>query len=191
MRAQYPATFPNSWMAALCFHLSADQTSVTHSDDHKHCWSLTNSAAQTSPHPAGVPPPWEIRENPHKVVLSVLSTATVPPHEGMAPDWVEHLDEGEGPHCDLTGALHLEARLLVKGNQEIFTHKHSTANIGQAAEVLQVAPHQDGAFALLAEGTVDSQDMDVDSGAMRLMEGQGILKRGQTNTLITKPVGLI
>lgn len=177
-------------MATLCFLLSADQTGVTHSDDHKHCWSLTNNAAQTSPHPA-VPPPLKTRENPHKVFLSVLSTATVTAHEGMAPDWVEHLDEGEGPHCDLTGALHLEARLLVKGNQEIFTHEHSTANIGQAAEVLQVAPHQDGAFALLAEGPVDSQDMDVDSGAMRLMEGQGILKRGQTNTLINKPVGLI
>lgn len=130
------------------------------------------------------------RENPHKVFVSVLSTATVSAHEGMAPDWVEHLDESEGAHCDLTGALHLEARLLVKGNQEIFTHKHSTANIGQAAEVLQVTPHQDGAFALLAEGPVDSQDMDVDSGAMRLMEGQGILKRGQTKS-ITKPVGPI
>lgn len=94
----------------------------------------------------------------------------------MAPDWVEHLNEGERPHCDLTGALHLEARLLVEGNEEVFTHEHSAPDVGQAAEVLQVAPHQDGAFALLAEGPVDSQDVDVDSGSMRLMESQGVLE---------------
>lgn len=95
----------------------------------------------------------------------------------MAPDRVEHLDESEGPHRDLTGSLHLEARLLVEGNQEVFTHEHSTADVGQAAEVLQVAPHQDGAFALLAEGPVDSQDVDMDGGPVRLMESQGILEK--------------
>lgn len=94
----------------------------------------------------------------------------------MAPDWVEHLNEGEGPHRDLTGALHLEARLLVEGNQEVLAHEHGAPDVGQAAEVLQVAPHQDGAFALLAEGPVDSQDVDVDGGPMRLMESQGILE---------------
>lgn len=93
----------------------------------------------------------------------------------MAPDRVQHLDEGEGPHCDLAGALHLKTRLPVEGNQEVFAHKHGTAHIGQAAEVLQVAPHQDGAFALLAEGPVDGQDVDVDGGALRLMESEGIL----------------
>lgn len=115
----------------------------------------------------------------------------------MAPDRVEHLDEGEGPHRDLTGALHLEARLLVKGNQEVFTHEHSTADIGQAAEVLQVAPHQDGAFALLAEGPVDSENVDVDGGPVRLMESQGILEKrggglrtGQCS-IVEKPVGLL
>lgn len=94
----------------------------------------------------------------------------------MAPDWVEHLDECEGPHCDLAGALHLEARLLVEGNQEVFTHEHSATDIGKAAEVLQVTPHQNGAFTLLAESPVNSQDMDVDSGPMRLMKSQSILE---------------
>lgn len=107
------------------------------------------------------------------------STATVTAHEGVAPDWVEHLDESEGPHRDLTRALHLEARLLVEGNQEVFAHEHSAADVGQAPEVLQVAPHQDGAFALLAEGPVDSQDVDVDGGPVRLMESQGVLKRSR------------
>lgn len=95
----------------------------------------------------------------------------------MASDWVEHLNEGEGPYPDLTGALNLEARLLVKGNQEVFTHEHSAADVRQTAEVLKVAPHQDGTFALLAEGPVDSQNVDVDGGPMRLMESQGILEK--------------
>lgn len=110
----------------------------------------------------------------------------------MAPDWVEHLREGEGPHRDLAGALHLEARLLVEGNQEVLAHEHGAADVGQAAEVLQVAPHQDGAFALLAEGPVHSQDVDVDGGPVRLMESQGILENregggevsGQVNVLL-------
>lgn len=97
----------------------------------------------------------------------------------MAPDWVSHLDEGEGPHCDLAGALHLETRLPVEGNQEVFAHEHGAADVGQAAEVLQVAPHQDGAFALLAEGPVDSQHVDVDGGPVRLMESEGILGNGE------------
>lgn len=98
----------------------------------------------------------------------------------MASDVVEHLGEGEGSHCDLTGALHLEARLLVEGHQEVFAHEHCTAYVGQAAEVLEVAPHQDGAFPLVAEGAMDCQDVDVDCVAMRFMESQGILvtKRG-------------
>lgn len=98
----------------------------------------------------------------------------------MTSDRVEHFDEGEGPHCDLAGAQCLEARLLVEGNQEVFTHEHSAADVGQAAQVLQVAPHQDGPFALLAESPVDGQDVDVDGGAVRLMESQGILEnRGE------------
>ena len=91
-----------------------------------------------------------------------MSSATaVTSHEGVSPDRVQHLNEREGPHCDLTGALHLETRLLVEGNQEVLTHEHRTADVGQAPEVLQVAPHQDGAFTLLTEGPVDGQDVDV------------------------------
>lgn len=97
------------------------------------------------------------------------STAAVPAHEGVAPDRVQHLDEGEGPHSDLAGALHLEARLLVEGHQEVLAHEHGAADVGQAAEVLQVAPHQDGAFALLAEGPVDGQGVDVDGGPVGLV----------------------
>lgn len=109
------------------------------------------------------------------------STAAVPPHEGVASDWVDHLDEGQGPNCDLTGALRLETRLLVKGNQEFLTHEDSSADAGQTAEVLQIAPHQDGAFALLTEGPVDGQDVDVNRGTVRFMEGEGVLEDRQTS----------
>ena len=97
----------------------------------------------------------------------------------MASDWVEHLDEGQGPHCDLAGALHLEARLLVEGDQELLTHEERPADAGQTAEVLQVAPHQNGAFALLAEGPVDGQNVDVNRGPVRFMEGEGVLEDKQ------------
>lgn len=143
----------------LCF-LAHTQTPHcllnTCSDDHKH---PAGHSRTTKLHRCplilfgrGEHPP--ARENTQKVSQH-SSTAAVPTHEGVAPDRVEHLDEGEGPHCDVTGALHLEARFLVEGDQEIFTHEHSATDVGQAAEVLQIAPHQDGAFALLAKGPVD------------------------------------
>lgn len=133
------------------------------------CWTLADDgAAQTFPLPVskGRGRRFQMGTIP---VQSPASTATVPTHEGVAPDWVEHLGEGQGPHRNLTGTLHLEARLLVEGNQEVFAHEHSTADVGQAAEVLQVAPHQNGAFALLAEGPVHGQDVDVHCGPVRLV----------------------
>lgn len=102
----------------------------------------------------------------------------------MTLDQVEHFNEGKGPHCDVTGAMNLETWLLIKGNQEVLTHEHSTADIGQAAEVLEVPPHQDGAFPLLTEGPMDSQDMDVDSGPVWLMESQSILENREMSLLI-------
>lgn len=115
----------------------------------------------------------------------------------MAPHRVEHLCEGEGPHCDDAGAQHFEAGLLVEGDQEVLAHEHGTADVGQAAEVLQVAPHQDGAFSLLAEGPVDSQDVDVDCGPVRLVESQGVLERRSkmrdvrtSKSLFKQPAGL-
>ena len=128
----------------------------TRSDDHKHSAGHSRTTkllrCPLVLTPRGEHPP--ARENMQKVPQR-SSTAAVPTHEGVAPDRVEHLDEGEGPHRDVTGALHLEARFLVEGDQEVFTHEHSAADVGQAAEVLQIAPHQDGAFALLAKGPVD------------------------------------
>lgn len=44
------------------------------------------------------------------------------------------------------------------------------ADVGQAAEILEVPPHQDGTLALLTEGPVDRQHMYVNRGAMGLVE---------------------
>lgn len=86
-----------------------------------------------------------------------------------------HLDEGQRPDCDLTWALNLEARLLVEGYEEILAHEHSTADVRQTAQVLQVAPHQDGTAALLSERTVHRQHVHVDGGAMRFVKRQSFL----------------
>lgn len=100
----------------------------------------------------------------------------------MAADGVPHLREGQVGHGDGAAAQNLEARLAVEGDQEVFTHQHRAAHVGQAAEVLQVAPHEDGPFALLPEGAVDGEDVDVDGGAARLVERQRVLRqRGHTS----------
>ena len=138
-------------------------------------WSLVRNI--TAPVPCHVPKGHRcptIKDGTGEVPL--WSTSTVSPHEGMAPDWVKHLNEIKWPHCDLTGTVHLETRLLVEGNQEVLTHENSTTNVGQAAEVLQIAPHQNGAFSLLTECPVDSQHVNVHSRSVRLMEIQGILR---------------
>lgn len=93
----------------------------------------------------------------------------------MTSDRVDHFHEGQGSHLDLAGAQSLEARLVVEGNQEVLAHEHGAAHVGEAAQVLQVAPHQDGAFALLAECSVHGQHVDVHGVTLGLVKGQRIL----------------
>lgn len=85
---------------------------------------------------------------------ATTSAATVAAHEGVAAHGVLHLDEGQWPHRDLARALNLEAGLLVEGHEEILAHEHGAAHVRQTAQVLQVAPHQDGPAALLPERAV-------------------------------------
>lgn len=110
-------------------------------------------------------------------MLGETDRLTVAPHVRMAANGVPHLCEGQVGHGDGAVAQHLEAQLAVEGNEEVFTHQHSSAHVGQAAEILQVTPHQNGPFALPPEGAMDSEDVDVDSGAARLVQSQRILKR--------------
>lgn len=107
------------------------------------------------------------------------SAAAVPAHEGMSPHGMLHLDEGQLPHRHLAGTQHLKTALLVEGHEEIFAHEQGAPGEGQAPQVLQVSPHEDGALALLPEGAVHGQHVDVHSRAPRLMQGQGRLPRGE------------
>lgn len=100
---------------------------------------------------------------------------TVAAHVGVAADGVPHFGKGQVGHGDGAAAQHLEAWLAVEGDEKILTHQYGAAHVGKAAEVLQVAPHQDGAFALLSEGAVHGEDVDVDGGAAGLMKGQRFL----------------
>ena len=102
---------------------------------------------------------------------------TVAAHVRVAADRVQHLREGEVGHGDGAAAQHLEAGLPVEGNQEVLAHQHRPAHAGQAAQVLQVAPQQDGTFALLPEGAVHGEDVDVDRGAAGLVQGQRVLEQ--------------
>lgn len=112
---------------------------------------------------------------PSQRMLREADCFAVSPHVRVAADGVPHLCEGEVGHSDGTAPQHLEAWLAVEGNEEVLAHQHRSAHIGQAAEVLQVAPHQDGTFALLPEGAVHGQDVDVDGGAAGLVESQCFL----------------
>lgn len=107
------------------------------------------------------------------------SAATVPAHEGMSPDGMLHLDEGQLPHCHLTGTQRLETALLVEGHEEIFAHEQGAPGERQAPQVLQVPPHEDGALALLPEGAVHGQHVDVHCCAPRFVQGQRRLPRGE------------
>lgn len=119
-------------------------------------------------------------------MLRETDRLTVAPHVRVAADGVPHLREGHAGHGDGAAAQHLEAGLAVEGDEEVLAHQHRSAHIGQAAEVLQVAPHQDGTFALLPEGAVDSEDVDVDGGAAGLVESQRVLEqRGWRSELLT------
>lgn len=109
-------------------------------------------------------------------MLRETNCFTVAPHVSVAADGVPHLCEGQVGHSDGTAAQHLEARLAVEGDEEVFAHQYRSAHIGKAAEILQVTPHQNRTFALLPEGAMDSQHVDVDGGATRLVESQRFLE---------------
>lgn len=97
-------------------------------------------------------------------------------HVCVTADGVPHLRERQVGHSDGAAPQHLEARLAVEGDEEVFAHQHRSAHVGQAAEILQVTPHEDGTFALLSESAMDSQDVDVDGGAAGLVERQRLLE---------------
>ena len=91
------------------------------------------------------------------------------------PERVLHLLEAHVGHRDGGGALLLEARLAVEGHQELLADEQRPAQARHAAQVLQVAPQQDGALALLAAVAVHGEDVHVHGGGVRHVLRHGFL----------------
>lgn len=109
------------------------------------------------------------------VQRSPLLEMAIAPHVRLSPDGKLHLREREVRNGDGARTHHLEAGFLVERNQHVLAHERGASHVGQATEVLQVAPHQDGTFALLTEGPVDRQHVDVDRVAIWLVKSQCVL----------------
>lgn len=111
---------------------------------------------------------------------SVCSVVAVPPRVRRPAEPVLHLLEVHVCHGDDRRAGVPEAGLEVEGHQEVLADEQGAAKAPQAAQVVQVAPQQDGAFALLAAVAVHRQHVDVHRGRVRDVKAHGLL--GKTGT---------
>lgn len=98
--------------------------------------------------------------------LSEGLPAAVPSCVCLPTERVLHLEEVHGGHGDGWRPFLFEAGLEVEGHQEVLANQQSSAEARHAAQVLQVAPQEDGALALLATVTVHRQHVDVHSGGV-------------------------
>jgi len=80
--------------------------------------------------------------------------AAVPPCVRLPTHHVLHLLELHVGHRDGRRSFLLEAGLLVEGHQKFLAYQQRSAEARPAAEVLQVAPQEDGALAFLATVTM-------------------------------------
>lgn len=102
--------------------------------------------------------------------------AAVPPRVRLPAEQVLHLLEAHAGHGDGRGAPLLEAGLEVERDQEVLADEQRAAEARHAAQVLQVAPQQDGALALLAAVAVHRQHVDVHGGGAGDVLGHGLLQ---------------
>lgn len=110
------------------------------------------------------------------MVASQLAAA-IPPCVRLPAEHVLHLLEAHVRYRDGRGASLLEAGFEVEGHQEILADEQCAAEARHAAQVLQVAPQQDGALALLAAVAVYRQHVDVHGGGVGDVLGHGLLER--------------
>lgn len=87
--------------------------------------------------------------------------ATVPPRICLPTKHVFHLLKLHFGYGDGWWPFLLEASFEVKRHQKVFANQQSSAEAWYTAQVLQVAPQEDGALALLATVSVHWQHMDV------------------------------
>jgi len=111
--------------------------------------------------------------------------AAVAPRVRLPAQRVLHLLEAHVGHGDGRGALLLEARLAVEGQQEVLADEQRSPQAGHAAQVLQVAPQQDGALALLPTLAVDGQHVDVHRGRVGHVLRHGFLDQEHTNRRVS------
>lgn len=109
-------------------------------------------------------------------MVSVRLAAAVPPCVRLPAEQVLHLLEAHVGHADGRGAPLLEAGLEVEWHQEVLADEQRAAEARHAAQVLQVAPQQDGALALLAAVAVHRQHVDVHGGGVGDVLGHGFLQ---------------
>lgn len=103
--------------------------------------------------------------------------AAVPPCVRLTADCVLHLLELHVGYGDGWWPSLLESGLLVEGHQEFLANQQSSAEAWYTAQVLQVAPQEDGALALLSTVTVHWQHMDVHSRAVWDMLSHCLLEK--------------
>ena len=106
--------------------------------------------------------------------------ATVPPGVRLPADRVLHLMELHVGHGDGWRSLLFEAGLDVERHQEVLANQQSSPEARYATQVLQIAPQDDGALALLAAVAVHRQHMEVHSGAVRDVLSHGLLEERDT-----------
>lgn len=107
--------------------------------------------------------------------------AAVPPCVRLPAQPVLHLLEVHVGYGDGRRAFLLEAGLEVEGHQEVLADEEGAAEARHAAQVLQVAPQEDGALALLAAVAVHRQHVDVHCGGVWDVLSHGFLEITQKN----------
>lgn len=110
------------------------------------------------------------------LAINRLATA-VPPGVGLPTQRVLHLLEVHVGDGDGRRPFLLEAGLAIERHQEVLADQQSPAQAWHAAQMLQVAPEDNGAFALLTAVAVHRQDVDVHCGGVWDMEGHGLLEK--------------
>ncbi len=103
--------------------------------------------------------------------------AAVPSCVRLPTEHVLHLLEVHVGYGDGWWPFLLEAGLEVERHQEVLANQKSSAEARHTAQVLQVAPQEDGALALLATVTMHWQHVDVHSGGVWDMLSHCLLER--------------
>ncbi|KAG9334805.1 hypothetical protein JZ751_006554 [Albula glossodonta] len=86
----------------------------------------------------------------------------------------------EGAHADGGRALLLESGLEVEGHKELLAEQQGAAQPREAAQVLQIAPQQDGTLTLLPAVPVHRQHVDVHRGRVWHVRGHRLLRVSST-----------